>query len=425
MSHSINETKEKQIISRELSLYLHVPFCVRKCDYCDFLSGPANEETIRSYFQALQKEIRSYEGRIKEYQVSTIFIGGGTPSSVDALYISDLLTTIKDVFPIGEGIPEITIEINPGTIDREKLLIYQRAGINRLSFGLQSTEEKYLKLLGRIHSYDQFVKNYALARELGFHNINIDLMSALPGQSLQDWEHTLKKVISLKPEHISAYSLIIEEGTPFYDRYYEGKEFAYLLPEEDTDRRMYQRTKEILAEHGYLRYEISNYAKPDYECKHNLTYWIGKDYLGLGLGASSLIKNLRFRNTDSRSEYIQLCSSNGAQEECSIDTRCDILGTEEGILREVYNIRRETIQLTKAQQMEEFMFLGLRVLTGVSKNKFGRRFGISIEEVYQPVLDKLVKQQLIENYGDTIRLTEYGIDVSNMVLAEFLLDEDL
>lgn len=424
--------KEKKY--HELGLYIHIPFCVKKCNYCDFLSGPADEATKQNYFEALANEIKSYEDRTEVYQVSTVFIGGGTPSSVDAVYIKNILDLVKMIFAVKKD-PEITIEINPGTlgvgqghINKEKLLLYKEAGINRISFGLQSTEEKYLKLLGRIHSYDDFEKNYLLARELGFENINVDLMSALPGQTLSDWEETLKKVLGLKPEHISAYSLIIEEGTNFYERYSEGKELASQLPDEDTDRLMYQRTKEILKEYGYQRYEISNYAKPGFECKHNLTYWIGTEYLGLGLGSASLLKKVRFHNAEDINEYLELCNNGRNYDYTNSEKRLNSENikladdSKENFLRDILDIRREVEPLSKEQQMEEFMFLGLRVLEGVSRKNFFERFQVELEEVYKSVLDKLMKQKLLAEREDRIYLTDYGIDISNAVLAEFLLD---
>ena len=292
---------------KDLRLYVHVPFCVKKCDYCDFLSGPSDEKGIEDYFNALYKEIRSYKSRTDEYVVSSIFIGGGTPSCVESKYISRTLMELKNVFSLAADIsPEITIEVNPGTIDKEKLIEYKNAGINRISFGLQSADDKELRFLGRIHSYSEFENNYLLARELGFDNINIDLISSLPGQSIKSWENTLLTVAKLNPEHISAYSLIIEEGTPFYDLY--GPEGIYkdrLMSEED-DRIIYKMTKEILSSCGYNRYEISNYAKPGYICRHNMAYWEGESYLGIGLGSASYIDHTRFNNTGSLIEYLNI-----------------------------------------------------------------------------------------------------------------------
>ncbi len=417
---------EKQ--KKDLGLYIHIPFCVKKCDYCDFLSAPADENTKREYVQALITEIKSYKELASEYLVKTIFFGGGTPSSIDGQFIVDIMEAIKNVFTV-YGIndeqaekkgflrklfggnkkrnsnstdvenveskadkAEITIEVNPGTLSEEKLNRYKEAGINRLSIGLQSTDNEELRLLGRIHTYEEFEKNYRLARELGFDNINIDLMSALPGQTLENWLCTLEKVISLNPEHISAYSLIIEEGTPFFNKYHEEDQ------DEDLDREIYAKTKEYLERTGYNRYEISNFAKPGYESKHNSSYWIRTDYLGMGLGASSLLHNARFHNEDNIKEYIKLSA-------------------------DYNNIRRNMERLVISQQMEEFMFLGLRMSTGVNKEDFKHQFNKSIETIYGDVINKSVKENLLIQKENQLYLSDKGIDLSNMVMARFLLDD--
>lgn len=379
---------------KDLGLYIHIPFCVRKCDYCDFLSAPADEDTKFNYVRALIKEIKSYSQISTEYLVKTIFIGGGTPSSLNGEFIAEILKAVREVFCITEGeegYPEITIEVNPGTVTKEKLDAYKLAGINRLSFGLQSTDNSELKLLGRIHTFETFKENYLLARKIGFDNINIDLMSALPGQTMNKWLDTLYKVIALNPEHISAYSLILEEGTPFFTRYKEEDQ------NEELDRQIYAKTKEVLAQAGYYRYEISNYAKPGYESRHNISYWIGTDYLGLGLGASSLINNTRFQNEDVLTEYMELSSDHN-------------------------KIRRNEELLTTSKQMEEYMFLGLRMSEGVSSKKFEKQFGVSLETIYDEVVNKSLKEELIQRKGERIYLTEKGIDLSNLVMSRFLLD---
>lgn len=388
---------------QELGLYIHIPFCVKKCDYCDFLSAPASEELKENYIQALLAEIHSYKGSVEDYTIPTIFIGGGTPSAIRSSYIVDLMKAIQEVFPIDQEHLEATIEVNPGNVTKEKLLAYKNAGINRLSFGLQSVNNKELKMLGRIHTYEQFVNNFELARELGFLNINIDLMSALPGQTLESWENTLTTIIALEPEHISAYGLIIEEGTPFFYTYGEGAIYQKELPDEDTDRLLYHRTKALLRESGYHRYEISNYAKPGLECRHNISYWIGTQYLGLGLGASSLYQGKRFQNVQEVKTYINLCKEN---------SRSDILP---------YELRNEIQNRTVQDQMEEFMYLGLRLTAGIRMEEFLRRFGRDIKEIYQEEINHLVANHLIKIEGDQLALTDYGIDISNYVLSRFLL----
>lgn len=411
---------------KELGLYIHIPFCVRKCDYCDFLSAQATDATIEKYFDALLTEIESYRGRTKDYVVATVFFGGGTPSAVKEGYIERVMSLLREIFSFAEQGVEISIEVNPGTISKEKLLTYYKAGINRLSFGLQSADNKELKLLGRIHTFEQFIKNFSLAREIGFDNINIDLMSALPTQTEASWEHTLNTVLSLEPEHISAYSLIIEEGTKFYDRYREGARYAGLIPDEDTDRRIYHRTKELLEAKGYIRYEISNYAKPGKECRHNSSYWTGIEYLGIGLGAASLLKGARFSNLDDIKQYMEACEKVKAVGMC-FDTkkRSPELSRDNDLskgMEDIIGIRRDYQLLTKDQQMEEFMFLGLRMCQGVSKERFHQRFGIPMDEVFGEQIEELIKKKLLETEGDILKLTEYGTDISNYVLAEFLLN---
>jgi oxygen-independent coproporphyrinogen-3 oxidase len=411
-----------KVSPRDLGLYLHIPFCVRKCDYCDFLSAPAAEETKKEYTDAIITEIESWRGRTNKYVVSTIFFGGGTPSCIDAEDIRRIMEAIGKVFHIDYDRLEATIEVNPGTVDKEKLFIYKEVGLNRLSFGLQSVNNEELKLLGRIHSYEQFKGNYLAAREAGFNNINIDLMSALPGQTCESWENTLRTVIALKPEHISAYSLIIEEGTEFYEHYREGGDKFLELPDEDVDRLMYHRTKEILKEHSYERYEISNYAKSGYKCAHNCTYWNGQEYLGFGLGASSLLNGARITNMHNLKQYIQLCAEFKHNALCR--SRKDL---GESISDRSNEDRIGLVQnmevLSIHERIEEFMFLGLRMCVGISQNAFLQRFQTDICSLYGDTLKQLMKQKFLTNEGDMIRLTDTGIDVSNSILALFLFDE--
>lgn len=403
---------------KELELYIHIPFCARKCAYCDFLSFSAPERVYRDYMDKLMEEICGQGPNFQEYRVSTIFVGGGTPSILPADLILELFATLSENFDISRD-AEITMEANPGTLTAEKLDVYRQSGVNRLSIGLQSADDRELKYLGRIHSYESFLKSYQRARQAGFRNINVDLMSALPGQNVQSWKNTLKKVMMLKPEHISAYSLMIEEGTPFYERFGEShcgerkqqqpKTAAELaaraavmtlpdLPDEDTDREMYHLTKEMMAAHGYGRYEISNYAKKGYECRHNIGYWSGVEYLGLGLGASSYTYGYRYHNTEDMKEYLSLNLYEGGA------------------------AARDIEELSLKDQMEEFMFVGLRMMRGVSGSTFLERFGQNLWNVYGNVIKKLEKQGLIQVDMPMIRLTDLGIDVSNVVLAEFLLD---
>lgn len=377
---------------QEIELYIHIPFCVKKCAYCDFLSGPADYEHKRKYLDALLKEIRGYKNiqQISNYMVTSIFFGGGTPSIFQGEWICQIMDAVKQTFTLKSD-AEVTIEANPGTVDEEKLNLYKKAGINRISFGCQSADNGELNVLGRIHTWEAFLDSYAVARRCGFDNINVDLMSGLPGQTVSSWEQTLEKVIRLEPEHISAYSLIVEEGTPFYEMADKLN-----LPDEDAERTMYERTGEILKKYGYEQYEISNYARAGYECQHNIGYWTGRAYLGLGLGASSLFGEKRFSNTIDMMEYLEQSG-------------------------QIEKLRRDSMMLTKENKMEEFMILGLRMNRGVSEAEFEKRFKISIDTVYGEILNKYEQSGHLRRKQGWISFTRKGISVSNPILAEMLL----
>lgn len=386
-------------LKKPLGIYVHLPFCIRKCNYCDFLSGPVDRGTIDRYMEALLLEIEASREHGNRFYVDTIFFGGGTPSIVPPEKIAAVMEKLREIFGFDEN-PEITIEANPGTLTEEKLKAYREAGINRLSIGLQSTEDDELKVLGRIHTYAEFLESFRTARRCGFTNINIDLMSALPGQTAESWAEALEKIAGLNPEHISAYSLIIEEGTPFYAWFYEEKRKNLpALPSEEEERGMYGMTGEILKNHGYFRYEISNYAKAGFACRHNMGYWRRKDYLGIGVGAASLIDNMRFRNRDDIEYYIEHSSVPDS-------------------------IQEERAKLTEREQMEEFMFLGLRTMEGISEKEFDRIFTKKFRDVYGETCIELGKKGLLEE-GSRIRLTEKGIDLSNYVLAQFLISDEM
>lgn len=392
-----------------MELYFHIPFCERKCFYCDFLSAPADEATKAAYMEAMRQEtvLRAQEylctgeplsGRDGERLVTSVFIGGGTPSTVEAEEIVALLATVRAHYPMAAD-AEITIEVNPGTVDAAKLSAYKKAGINRLSIGLQSADDAELAAIGRIHTGQQFLDTYRLAVKTGFSNINIDIMSTLPGQTVESYCDTLKEVLSLcpPPTHISAYSLILEEGTVFWERWQRGE---LLLPDEDADRLMYHETKRILAEAGYERYEISNYAKPGLSCRHNCGYWKREEYVGFGIGAASLFRERRFRNTEDIRNY----------------------------LKNPADCREELQLLSREEQIEETLFLGLRMTEGISEREFVRRFGQTLTEVYGKVIKENLDEGLLEwrqegeaeNEGRLV-LTERGLDVSNYVMAQFLL----
>ncbi len=387
-------------MSDNLSLYIHIPFCVKKCLYCDFLSFGAGDELIGRYFDALINEIRLSAPQYKDKKLISIFIGGGTPSFVSDKYICKMLETVRENFDVCEE-AEITIEANPASAISDKLMAYRKSGVNRLSIGAQSLNDEELKRLGRAHDSKAFYETYDKARKAGFSNINIDVMSALPSQSLSSYLDTLKKVVDLKPEHISAYSLIVEEGTPFYDMDLD-------LPDEDTDRQMYHETKTLLKEHGYHRYEISNYALDFYECRHNKVYWQRGNYLGLGLGASSMISNTRWSNICSINDYIRLLTLPSE--------------TSDNYNTSAFSIRENIEELSVQSQMEEFMFLGLRLVQGVNIGTFSDFFHKDIDEVYGDVISKYTSLGLLETSADglNLRLTESGLDVSNTVMADFL-----
>ena len=384
---------------KKLSVYIHIPFCVRKCFYCDFLSAAATEETKQQYVDKLIEEIEREAENYREYEVVSVFFGGGTPSVLKTEDTERIMRVLRGNFTIVQS-AEITSEVNPKTADFAKLKAYHEMGFNRLSIGMQSTDDRELRALGRIHDYQDFLDVFEAARRAGFQNLNVDIMSALPGQSVKSYEKTLEKVLQLQPEHISAYSLIIEEGTPFYEWFGEEENQrqrtgeCVQLPNEEEERRMYELTEKMLEKKGYHRYEISNYAKEGYACRHNQAYWTRQDYVGFGIGAASLIENRRFQNKSDLNQYLA--------------------GEVE---------KEEQIQLTKKECMEEFMFLGLRLTKGVEKEQFFEQFSLPLEQVYGDVLNKQESLGLLVNGEKNVYLTKKGLDVSNLVMAEFLLDE--
>lgn len=368
-------------------IYVHIPFCKKKCKYCDFVSFFCDEENQKKYICKLIEEINNKDINKK---VTTIYIGGGTPSFIDSKYIVQILNTLKEKFDIEEN-AEITIEINPGTITREKLLDYKNAGINRISIGLQSTENRLLELIGRIHTFEEFLNTYNLVKEIGFTNINIDLMLALPTQIKEELIESITKVIDLKPNHISLYSLILEEETELY-RKVENKELEML--DEDVERKMYWKAKKILEKNGYNHYEISNFAKKGFESKHNLDCWNQEEYLGLGLSAHSYINNKRFSNTSDFDKYI-----NSKNFESIIEVH-----EKQG----------------KEEKAKEFMMLGLRKIEGISISEFERRFRINPLFYFRFEISKLTDEGLIEVDLDNIKLTKKGLDLANLVFEEFI-----
>ncbi len=375
----------------KISLYIHIPFCAQKCLYCDFPSFARKDHLRKAYIEALNKEIISLREKHNNLEINTIFIGGGTPSVLEA---NELECLLKEVAKLNMAKDiEYSMECNPGNLTEEKLEVMKKYGVNRISMGLQAKQDNLLKGLGRIHNYKTFKENFLLAKKVGFNNINVDLMFGLPNQSLNEWEETLREIISLEPAHISAYSLIIEEGTAFYNLYKNDK---LKLPTEEEERKMYHLAKKILEENGFNQYEISNYAKEGKECRHNLAYWNMDNWIGVGSAAASYINGKRIKNISSVEEYINSIKDKGEAVE-------------------------EIINNSKNDNMEEFMFMGLRKINGIDENEFKNRFSMNINDVYGEILNKYIGEGLLIRESGRIFLSEKGIEISNVIMADFLL----
>ncbi|EJO5347213.1 oxygen-independent coproporphyrinogen III oxidase [Clostridium botulinum] len=374
--------------NKEVSLYIHIPFCKQKCLYCDFTSYSKKEQLMFKYAKALSKEIVN---KTKNKIIKTIFIGGGTPTYLSLEALDILKKTLKTIKK-KENI-EFTMEANPGTFTEEKLKLLKSMGVNRLSIGLQSSKNNILKTLGRIHSFEDFIHGFKMARKEGFDNINVDLMFALPNQTLDTWKNTLLEVVKLNPEHLSCYSLIIEEGTTFYNLY---EKQLLKLPNEEEERRMYEYCVDFLKENGYFQYEISNFAKTNKECKHNLVYWDLASYIGCGVGAHSYIENQRYENTNSIENYIKRVNSNNF-------TPIN------------YHVN------SKKENMEEFMFMGLRKTKGISIDRFQEMFSENIMDIYGDVINKYKRLNLLIEKEKRIYLSKEAISISNAVLCDFIL----
>lgn len=387
-----------------IGIYIHIPFCVRKCDYCDFLSGVYHEELQQRYVAALCREIAFWGGQLRCRKAETVFIGGGTPSWLRETDMARIMESLHASFTVLPD-AEVTIECNPGTVTEEKLRVYGQIGINRLSIGLQSANDEELQILGRIHTYERFLHTYDLARKCGFRNINIDIMTGLPRQTQEKLAHTLTSVIRLRPEHVSAYALMIEKGTPFYERYqfdavkqHAGMETEE-LPNEEEEYRLYKAAQRALTEAGYEQYEISNYARAGFACRHNIGYWVRRPYIGMGIGAAGFDGHKRSVNITDIYEYID---------------------TMEAEALETSVLWKKQTEISRREAMAEFMFLGLRMNRGVAREDFLREFGIAVEAIYGEQLRQLQAQELVVMEQGRIRLTERGADVSNYVLSHFL-----
>lgn len=377
------------MMKSRLGLYFHIPFCVRKCNYCDFLSFSSDQTVQNNYILGLINEINVWKGYLAPYLIDSIYIGGGTPSILSINNLNLLMNSINSSFSLSEKL-EFSMECNPGTVDEEKLAELKSAGVNRISFGLQSTNDKELNELGRIHSYNDFIRSYEMARKIGFDNINIDLMSSIPLQTINSYEKSLQEVVGLKPEHVSAYSLIVEEGTNFYEKYKDNPPV-----DEETDRLMYEITEQILADAGFIRYEISNYAKPLFQSEHNLKYWTRQEYFGFGLGACSMLNHTRLSNENDLENYIKKTKNNSM------------------VVKDIH-------ALTPEEEMSEFMFLGLRCMKGIREKDFYEMFEKPFPTEYKKSIEMLKKQGLLDEKDEYIYLTKKGINISNRVFTEFV-----
>lgn len=376
-------------MKKDIGLYIHMPFCKAKCYYCDFISYANKEKLIKEYVEALIKEMK--HNNLSKYSIQTVYIGGGTPSLIDNESISNIMDNVR-LFVADNA--EITIEINPGTANKEKLKKYKEIGINRLSIGLQSADNELLSEIGRIHKYEDFLNVYNEARNIGFRNINVDLMLGLPNQDLKKLEESVKEVITLSPEHISIYSLILEENTKLYDMVMNEK---LKLPDEAIERKMYWNVKKMLENEGYIHYEISNFAKEGYKSRHNSDCWEQKEYIGIGVSSHSYLNNKRYSNSESVEEYIKNINNNDFDKNITIHE-----------------------EQTKEDKQKEYMILGLRKINGVNITKFKNKFGENPIFLYRQELNKLVQEELIEIYDNNIKLTDKGLDLANVVWEEFI-----
>ena len=382
-------------MNNNFGIYIHIPFCKRKCSYCDFISFSNKDNLINSYVEALKKEIEKFN--FSKYNVTTIYLGGGTPSYIKENYIKEILDLLKEKL-INNKVSwqdlEITIEVNPGTVTKEKLEVYKEVGVNRLSIGLQSTNNSLLKQIGRIHKFEDFLDTYNIAKEVGFDNINVDLMIALPNQTIEDIKESLEKIVNLNPSHISVYSLIVEEGTLLEKQIDEGK---MRLPSDEEERRMYWYVKNFLELHGYNHYEISNFSKKGKESKHNLNCWNQEEYIGFGLASHSYINGIRFCNTSNLEEYIKNIDDNNINKNREVEERQE-----------------------REDEEKEFMMLGFRKIEGVDISKFKEKYQENPLFLFRKELDKLVSEGLIEVDLNNIRLTNKGLDLANIVFEEFI-----
>ena len=423
--------------NKELGIYIHIPFCQHKCDYCDFISFSNKQNMAKSYVEAVKKEINSYfqnKDFLDNYNITTIYIGGGTPSFIDSEYIVEIMNLLEMKLIRNQTKfedMEITIEVNPGTVNQKKLEDYKKAKINRLSIGLQSTNNSILKEIGRIHSFEQFLETYRLANQVGFENINVDLMIGLPNQRIEDVKESLNEMINLKPAptHISVYSLIVEERTVIAQKM-ENHQLQEM--DEDLERNMYWYVKDTLELNGYKHYEISNFAKEGKESKHNMNCWLQKEYIGIGVSAHSYINGIRYANCETIEEYID----NMEVKNSELIGKILMNAQRTYIEKNIENNRRNEEKIHKIKQIEkiyeieevqniedkkkEYMLLGLRKIEGVQISKFKEKFIDNPIFLFRKELEKLVNDGLISIDGDYIKLTNKGLDLANIVWEEFI-----
>ena len=390
---------------KKLGLYIHIPFCMKKCLYCDFCSGVYGPEIRKDYVKALTNELRYQSERLYDYSVASIYIGGGTPTWLEEKLMDRVIKTVFKYYNV-EPAAEVTMEMNPATASESQLFSYHTLGVNRLSIGLQSSNEEELRTLGRVHSFKDFLRSFEAARRSGFDNISVDIMTGIPGQNPLSLKKTLSDVFLMKPEHISCYSLIIEEGTPFHDMYGEDDEkrkrgeVQEFLPSEDEEYELGKTAQNMIKAAGFSQYEISNYAKLGKTCLHNVGYWKRTPYLGVGISAASLIDEIRYTNTRDINEYIRKGISSN------------------------FPLYNEAEALSEKKRMEEFMFLGLRMTEGILENDFYETFGVLLDSVYMLPVERLLSEKLLKRDRGRLFLTELGADLSNYALSMFLLDKD-
>lgn len=376
---------------KNIGLYIHIPFCERKCFYCDFLSFTNREDLVEKYIDYLKKELNLYKERLIDYEINTIFIGGGTPSHIEAKYIEKLLTYIYKNFNTAR-LEEVSIEVNPKGLNKEKAKAYKRAGINRISLGLQTLNDNHLKSIGRLHRKEDFIVSYEILKDLGFNNINVDLIFGLPGQTVEDVIYDVENICQLDIKHLSYYSLILEEGTLMHKLYEKGR---LDLPDEEEERQMYYTIVESLGKEGFIHYEISNFAKENYQCIHNKYYWEIKPYIGIGMGSHSNFDGKRYWNSRRFDEYFAKLDQG----------QYPIIGQE---------------KIDKKMEMAEYCIMGIRLIKGINRTLFKERFKVDLEDIYGQVIDKNINRGLIKIDGEYLRLTRLGLDLANQVEMDFL-----